>query len=222
MSKLAHHARLREHPLIHNLLVIVDKLGLDLGDMVIFGSGPLLAKGLRPKIWDLDIVARNETWRLAEQHGVPSIGEVNGARISQFCDGRIQFSAGWVSDEWNATELIDRAEIIQGLPFAQLADVLAYKEQLGRPKDQRDIRRLRKVGVVPTTAAAGHQARSGVSRCRPEDWGRGSRNLRDSSQLLTVASSFPLLTLVPVGVNYQPDDSSRRCPSSGVSGSRVA
>ena len=162
MPDITQNTRLREHPLICELLAIVDKFDLNLTDMVIFGSGPLLAKGLRANIHDLDIVARSKTWRLVKRHGERSFGKVNGARIAQFSDGLIQFSAGWVSEEWEAAALIDRAEIIQGLPFALLEDVLVYKQYLNRPKDRQDIDRLREFGVVPTLAAAqGRRARRG-------------------------------------------------------------
>lgn len=138
---------LRDHPLIRDLLSLVDELGLDLADMVIFGSGPLLAQGLRREIGDLDIVARGRTWELVGKHGEPAIGEINGAPIFQFRDGRIQFSAGWVSQAWQADELINRADVIHGLRFARLEDVLAYKELLSRPKDQADIDILRNLGM---------------------------------------------------------------------------
>ncbi|MFC4034460.1 hypothetical protein ACFO3J_23715 [Streptomyces polygonati] len=153
MPNLSQNARLREHPLIHDLLALVNEYDLDLSDMVIFGSGPLLAKGLRADIHDLDIVARSKTWCRVKRHGARSIGQANHARIAQFCDGRIQFSAGWVSDDWKAAELIDRAETIRGLPFARIENVLAYKQLLNRPKDQQDIEMLQDLGVVPAPAA---------------------------------------------------------------------
>jgi hypothetical protein len=62
--------------------------------------------------------------------------------MALFRGGRIQFSRGWISDNWDADDLIDRAEIIQGLPFAPLTDILAYKRMLLRPKDLPDIAAL--------------------------------------------------------------------------------
>jgi hypothetical protein len=47
-----------------------------------------------------------------------------------------------VPKTWTADVLIERAEIIQGLRFARLADVLAYKQMLMRPKDMADIQAL--------------------------------------------------------------------------------
>lgn len=69
--------------------------------------------------------------------------------MALFWDGLIQFSQEWISDDWNADELIGRAERIQGWPFAPLTDVLAYKQMLLRPKDHLDIAALHQAMVQP-------------------------------------------------------------------------
>ena len=135
-------ADLSEDRLIRCLVKLVSELDLDRRDFVIFGSGPLLAHGLRQRIRDLDVVVRGTVWRRVCQYGMPAVGEINGAPMALFCGGQIQFSQGWVSEDWDTDDLIDRAEIIQGLPFAQLTDVLAYKQKLRRPKDLPDIEAL--------------------------------------------------------------------------------
>jgi hypothetical protein len=135
-------AAIGEEPLIGQLNKLVLDLGLDQRDFVIFGSGPLLAHGLRRSISDLDVVARGETWHRAWRHGVHAVGAVSGAPTALFCDGRIEFSPCWISPGWDCDDLIDRAERIQGLPFARLTHVLAYKQELGRPKDRPDIATL--------------------------------------------------------------------------------
>lgn len=142
MREAARPATLSQDELIRHLVKLVTELDLDRHDFVIFGSGPLLAHGLRQRIRDLDVVARGTVWHRVCQHGVPAVGDINGAPLALFCDGRIQFSRGWISEAWDADDLIDRAEIIQGLPFAQLTDVLAYKDALRRPKDLPDIEAL--------------------------------------------------------------------------------
>jgi len=136
---------LAENRLIRLLFNIVAELELDRRDFAVFGSGPLLAHGLRQHVRDLDVVARGDVWRRVSRHGFPAIGAINGAPMVQFWDGLIQFSATWVSESWDTDELIDRAEIIQGLPFARLCDVLAYKQILRRPKDLADIEVLKDV-----------------------------------------------------------------------------
>ena len=51
---------LSENKLMRRLAMLVTELDLDRRDFVIFGSGPLLAHGLRSGIRDLDIVARGQ------------------------------------------------------------------------------------------------------------------------------------------------------------------
>ena len=58
----AHVTALSENKLIRRLIKIVAELDLDHRDFVIFGSGPLLAHGLRRRIGDLDVVARGPAW----------------------------------------------------------------------------------------------------------------------------------------------------------------
>jgi hypothetical protein len=133
---------LADDRLIRRLLELVEKHELDRRDFVIFGSGPLLAHGIRHEIEDLDVVARGAVWERVVEYGIPGAGEINGARLALFCDGLIQFSRGWISEDWDADDLIDRAETIEGLPFTPLGDVLKYKRALGRPKDHDDIKAL--------------------------------------------------------------------------------
>ena len=148
MGKAAHEAAISEDRLIRRLVKLVTDLDLDRRDFVIFGSGPLLAHGLRRSIRDLDVVARGTAWDSVSRYGCPADGAINGAPMALFWDGLIQFSQGWIppkDKDWgtrDTDDLIDRAEVIQGLPFAQLTDVLAYKQNLNRPKDRADIRAL--------------------------------------------------------------------------------
>ena len=154
MHKPAPYPALSETRLIRRLAVLVTELDLDPRDFVIFGSGPLLAHGLRHDIHDLDIVARGPAWRHVSRYGCPGTGSVNGAPMAVFWNGLIQFSPGWISADWDADDLIDRAQTIQGWPFAGLADVLAYKQVLLRPKDHPDIAALRRTlhGAPPQPA----------------------------------------------------------------------
>jgi hypothetical protein len=64
------------------------------------------------------------------------------------CGGCIQVSQEWIPKTWSADDLINRAEIIQGLRFARLTDVLAYKQMLMRPKDIADIQALSQILVL--------------------------------------------------------------------------
>lgn len=124
------------HPLIQHLT----NLALDTRDYVVFGSAPMFAHGLTDTIHDLDIVARGKVLRLAKTLGRPARGTVTGDPLWR--SGAIQFSARWISPEWDTDELIARAEFIDGIPFAPLADVLRYKQILRRDKDFEDIATL--------------------------------------------------------------------------------
>ena len=142
MPKTVIHAALSENRLIRRLIKLGDELGLDRREFVIFGSGPLLAHGLRQSISDLDIVACGKAWDAVSRRGFPATGSISGAPMALFWGRRIQFSPQWISKDWNTDHLIGQAEIIQGLPFAQLTDVLTYKQMLDRPKDRPDIEAL--------------------------------------------------------------------------------
>jgi hypothetical protein len=143
-SPMPRHAETRGDRLLLRLEAIIVGLRLDRRDLVIFGSAPLFAHGLCPDVHDLDVVARGAAWDVLQGKGENDTGTVNGAPMVSFWDGCIQFSRGWISPEWNTDALIDRADMIGGLPFAALRDVLAYKEQLRRDKDLTDISILRR------------------------------------------------------------------------------
>jgi len=160
MRKTMPAAALSKNRLIRRLTRLVIDLNLNRSDFVIFGSGPLLAHGLRRNIRDLDVVARGTTWYRVSERGLPATGAISGAPMALFSGGRIHFSPGWISQDWDIDDLIDRAEIIHGLPFAHLTDVLAYKQMLNRPKDRADIDALlgvlrqpnRTHGLIPSGA----------------------------------------------------------------------
>jgi hypothetical protein len=138
---------LSEDRLIRRLIKLVTELDLDRSDFVIFGSGPMLAHGLRESVRDLDIVARGDAWRRVAESGIPGAGAISGSPMAVFWGGRIQFFPEWISQDWDTDDLIHRAEpitvegagLVEVLLFAQLTDVLAYKQKLDRPKDRPDV-----------------------------------------------------------------------------------
>lgn len=130
--------RVGRHPLVRRLLA----LDLDPDDYVVFGSGPLLAHGVRPDVGDLDVVARGAAWSRAKELGVPGRGGVTGAPMARMPEGRINFFRDWITADWDPDELIDGADVVAGVRFARLSEVLAYKRMLMRPKDVVDIRAL--------------------------------------------------------------------------------
>ncbi len=107
-------------------------LGLPEGDYAVFGSGPLAARGLIREIGDLDVVARGAAWERARALGLSDLAP-GGDPVVRLGGGDIEVFGGWLG--WDVDALVDRAEVVGGLPFARLEDVLAFKLSHGRPKD---------------------------------------------------------------------------------------
>jgi hypothetical protein len=140
-----------DHPLIRQLL----SLRLAPDDLVIFGSAPLLAWGMRDRISDLDVVARGAAWRRACELGKRLTRADSGTEMVRFCDGLIEISTAWITPRWGADELIDQADVIGGIRFARLDQVLAYKQYLRRPKDLSDIAAIEQLIGATTPGSTG-------------------------------------------------------------------
>jgi hypothetical protein len=133
---------------------------LDREEFVIVGSAPLLAHGIgEGELRDLDVVACGATWSRVHATGAPGTGMITGAPVVSFYGGRVHFSEEWFGPR-STRELIDRADVIGGLRFASLPDVLEYKRISGREKDLRHIKALerflksvRRGAGIPVSAA---------------------------------------------------------------------
>jgi hypothetical protein len=126
------------------LLDVLLGLALDARDHAVFGSAPLYVKGMKTSLRDLDVIARGAAWTrvvdLSERGlllppEVPSSGR--GLVVRHPC------AAVEVFDDWTAgtdvNVLIDAAEMIDGIPFVLVGDVLAWKARSGREKDRLDV-----------------------------------------------------------------------------------
>ena len=118
----------------HSCLDLLRSLGLPVGHHVLFGSGPLLARGWIDEVGDLDVLARGPAWERARQLGDEvHLDEWNVTIIE--IDEVITIGTRWAVGEVDVDDLIDRAEMIDGIPCAPLRDVITYKRILARPKD---------------------------------------------------------------------------------------
>jgi Ser-tRNA(Ala) deacylase AlaX len=123
---------------------IVKKLNLPLGHYAIAGSGPLGIRGLR-KMNDIDIIVSLDLRdKLAEKYSITDTGRVKkmvipGKEIEILWQGAFYQH---LPDETipSVGAMIERAEIIEGLPFITLEDVLCFKRITNRLKDQEDIK----------------------------------------------------------------------------------
>ena len=127
----------------YELLDMVRSLELPVGDYAIFGSGPLIVRGIIEATNDLDIIARGETWDRVRRVGEISTFDDDNECVSLF-DGQITFGVTWKYGSFDLDELIDTAELIDELPFVRMEHVIAYKEAADRPKDRQHIAVLRR------------------------------------------------------------------------------
>ena len=115
----------------------VESLALPSPDYAVFGSGPLLAHGLVASVNDVNILARGAARERAKDLGTPQRAPGGDERV-RLEDTEI-FN-GWLGLDVDA--VIDGAELTNGLPFARLTDVVAFKKRLNRPKDEAHLRLL--------------------------------------------------------------------------------
>ena len=111
------------------------QLGLPARDYAVFGSGPLIVRGWVPGGNDIDVICRGAAWEAACRGGVVNYDERYSVSLASHCNGRITFGTAWGIGEFDVDELIDTAEIIDGLPFVLIEHVVAYKRIRSSPKD---------------------------------------------------------------------------------------
>ncbi|GIF46766.1 hypothetical protein DFJ67_1456 [Asanoa ferruginea] len=126
---------------LHNpCFVALLKLGLPTEDFAIAGSGPLFARGWIEEISDVDVVARGAAWRQAAALGKIARAPFFPVNRVTIADGKVEVLDGWFPEIWAVDDLIDNADVFQGLRFVQLSVVLTTKRLLGRPRDKAHLR----------------------------------------------------------------------------------
>ncbi len=120
---------------MHELLDKVHQLRLPVGDFAIFGSGPLLVRGIIDHVGDIDILCRGDAWSAASSIGELVYLDEYDVEIISIDDGLITFGRSWGYGDFDVDELIDSAEEKNGLPFVLLQYVVEYKRIANRPKD---------------------------------------------------------------------------------------
>jgi hypothetical protein len=122
-----------------SLVALLRGLELPADDFAVAGSGPMLPAGLRPPS-DLDVVARGEAWREACRHGRPVPPRSGVGLAVRLFGGAIEVFTRWPGSCPGPDRLIDNAELIDGIRWVRLADVLLWKRLSGRDKDRDDVR----------------------------------------------------------------------------------
>ena len=120
-------------------LGFVREMNLPMGEYAIFGSGPLLIRGIIDDSNDLDIICRGAAWDRVRKVGELRYLKQYDVTIATMADGRITFGSEWGIGNFDVNVLIDTAEEIQGLPFVRLEHVIEYKRIANRRKDIRHL-----------------------------------------------------------------------------------
>lgn len=128
---------------MHELLEKVHQLRLPVGDFAIFGSGPLLVRGVIDDVGDIDILCRGDAWLKAATLGELVYLDEYDVEIISIDDGLVTLGRSWGYGDFNADELIDSAEDINGLPFVQMRYVIEYKQIASRAKDLAHLELIR-------------------------------------------------------------------------------
>lgn len=116
------------------LFGLLRSLELPAHDYAVFGSGPMIVRGMVEATNDLDIITRRAAWERVQEIGTLSSFDDDNPCVDMF-DGRITFGITWKYGTFDLGELIDTAELIEGLPFVRMEHVVTYKRAAGRPKD---------------------------------------------------------------------------------------
>ena len=113
------------------------KLNLPDKKYAIYGSGPLAVREIR-KAKDLDVVVSNDLYEKLKEKYFTDPKKWGRIKI-----GEIEIYPPWCWEpEIKALELekiIKRAELIEGLRFVRLDDLIKCKKKMGRLKDSKDI-----------------------------------------------------------------------------------
>lgn len=119
----------------------VKMIGLPAGAYAIFGSGPMAVRGLRD-CKDIDLIVTDEIFEEYRNSSGWELKEMKGQEI--LANNGVEMANSWWPGEWDIKRLIEDAEIIEGLPFVRLSEVLKWKKLAKRDKDMKDIEILEK------------------------------------------------------------------------------
>lgn len=125
------------------------ELELPPADYAVFGSGPLIVRGLIPFSNDLDIICRGCAWQQVRQAGDIVYLRDYETHVVSVAEGAMTFGTHWGIGEFDIDALIDNAEIIDGLPFVRLVHVAHYKRIRGLPKDLHHLEVISSAGFLP-------------------------------------------------------------------------
>lgn len=100
----------------------------------LFGSACLAIRGIRENN-DIDILVKDELWEKLKKNR-----NLTGRETLEIGHVEIGGSSNKVFNEPCIEQIIDEAEIIDGIRYAKLEHVLFFKKKRGKEKDLQDIK----------------------------------------------------------------------------------
>lgn len=148
------------------LLADLRALELPDGEYVVFGSGPLVVRGLREGA-DIDLVVTPELFERLRADGWEARTRPDGGETLSRGDLDVMCRLEFPGYRRDVRALIAKAEHIDGVPFLPLGELRVFKVALGRPKDHVDLDLIDRALAgrdAPATEARREQARAVLSR----------------------------------------------------------
>lgn len=120
------------------IIAQVQNRNLPEGEYLVFGSAPMCMRGIR-ECEDIDLLVSPRTYEDLKSKGWKERNTKIGRMLIR---EPFEVSADWKFGAYNPSlkELLPRANVFGGIPFASLEDVIAWKTAFGREKDKTDLR----------------------------------------------------------------------------------
>jgi hypothetical protein len=121
----------------------VKTLNLPKGKYIVFGSSPMAIAGIRPA-QDIDLLVNAELFTKLKSAGWKIKNK--GVDDNPLVRGDFEAHLHWNFSSYQPTleQLLETAEIVNGIAFASIGEVKKWKSASGRPKDLVDIELIEK------------------------------------------------------------------------------
>ncbi len=122
-----------------DIIIKVKALNFADGSYIVFGSCPMAVAGLR-KAGDIDFLVDKTLFNKLSSAGWKVLDK--GPNDKPLVLGDFEAHDNWNFTSYRPTlkHLLNTADIVDGVPFASLSEVLKWKTASGRPKDLVDIK----------------------------------------------------------------------------------
>lgn len=131
------------------------RLDLPATEFVVAGSAPLLLRGLRHRINDVDVVVRPRSWARAERLGPSADALYSGAREIRLAQGTLHVLDRWFPELWDLDEIFASTDVVGTYRFLSLEATLTWKRYLARPSDLRDVKAIERFLLRSPAHASG-------------------------------------------------------------------